>query len=141
MSGSLALGGGNIPIGYQTPRFPSLQFPVDGNPYESPLLYRMWDIYRFTVFWHLIIWTGAHVIVGSIGSLGSRKQTVLMLLSIYLTIGALYAFSIGSIIGLLLAAVYRAGAMHMTTWIPFAWSILSLSFLALTNFNITSYVF
>lgn len=141
MSGSLFLGGGNIPVGYQTPEFPSLQFPVDGNPYESPLLFRTWDIYRFTVYWHLIIWTGAHIIVGTIGAYGSRKQTVLLLLSFYLFIGALYAFSIGSIIGLLLAAVYRAGALHMTTWIPFSWSILTLSFLALTNFSITSYVF
>lgn len=135
MSGSLNVKG-QSPAGYVTPPFPSLGFHISNNVYTSPLLYYSWDIYRFTVYWYLIFSTGFHVAAAAIGGICSRnlKRTIWTLI-LYGAVGAFFGFMVGSIVGLILGTVYRAGALNMTPWIPFLWALLTMLFMTLTSYS------
>jgi len=144
MSGSLGLSRGNAPVGYTTPKFPSLSFHLTETPYTSPLLFYSWDIYVFTVYWHLIFSVGFHVAIVAVAHIIGRRverkylTRFLWTLLIYIALGAFYGFAIGSFIGLLLGTVYRAGALHMTTWVPFTWGLLVMVFAIITSYEISA---
>ncbi len=48
------------PLDYVTPKFPSLYWPFDVKPGVANYLYFAEDIWRFTLFWTLIIYAGFH---------------------------------------------------------------------------------
>lgn len=128
MSGSLEITNGDVPVGYIRPDFPALSFTLSENPYTSALLFYAWDIYVFTVFWFLIFSIGLHVIVVAVVYITGYKRremtwshTAFVFVS-YVALGAFYGFVLGSFIGLLLGSIYRAGALHMSTWVPFTWA-------------------
>jgi Putative transmembrane protein 170 len=42
----------------------------------------------------------------------------------------------GSVVGLMLGAVYKAGDFKMSTWMPLLWGLLNVSVLILSSFRI-----
>lgn len=126
--GSLGYSSGNVPVGYVRPHFPGLTFTLSENPYTSKLLFYAWDIYVFTVFWFLIFSIGLHIIVVGVVCVSRYKRKELFMshfLFVFITytlLGAFYGFVLGSFIGLILGSIYRAGALHMSTWVPFTWA-------------------
>lgn len=137
----------NIPIGYSTPPFPSLYWPLghSANEYEALFLYYSKDIWRFTVYWALVFYALAYGIAGVCACvnmfwrMSRQNQTAshyslfqhtlpILVLVLYLFVGLLYAFLSGSVIGLVLNAIYRAGSLTMTTWIPFCFGIALMTY-------------
>ena len=55
---------------------------------------------------------------------------------VYLIIGGLEALMAGSLVGLVLGAVYNAGYFRMSTWTPFIWAIVNMLVLILGSFRI-----
>lgn len=132
----------DVPIGYFTPGFPSLYWPLGATKpeYNELFLYYSIDIWKFTVYWVIIFFSGAYLLVGiaSFASMNLRayrerqivpskkKAFVVRLIFVaflYLVSGTAQGFMVGAIIGLLLAAIYRAGTLAMSTWIPFTWGM------------------
>ncbi|PSK36512.1 hypothetical protein C7M61_003985 [Candidozyma pseudohaemuli] len=135
----------DVPIGYLTPKFPAVFWPLGGTlpRYNELFLYYSIDIWKFTVYWVIIFFSGAYFLVGMAAALSmnlrayrerqivaSKKKAVVVQLVIvaflYLVAGVAQGFMLGAIIGLLLAAIYRAGALAMSTWIPFSWGMASI---------------
>jgi hypothetical protein len=55
---------------------------------------------------------------------------------VYVVIGGIEALMAGSIVGLILGAVYNAGYFKMSTWTPLIWGIINLSVLVLSSFRV-----
>lgn len=55
---------------------------------------------------------------------------------IYLLVGGLEALVAGSVVGLVLGAVYNAGYFRMSTWTPFIWGVANMLVLILGGFRI-----
>lgn len=55
---------------------------------------------------------------------------------VYMIIGGIEALLAGSLVGLILGAVYNAGYFRMSTWSPFIWSIVNMLVLILGSFRI-----
>lgn len=49
-----------------------------------------------------------------------------MILFSYIIAGLFKGFALGAVIGLLLSAIYRAGSLTMSTWIPFSWGVAQI---------------
>lgn len=134
----------NVPIGYTTPKFPSLYWPLgrDNSHYQVSFLYYRIDIWKFTVFWGLILSGGLYLLAGVVAMcalvLNKSRQTnkvlawmvleVAAVLTFYAFIGLFKGFVLGAIIGLIIGAIYRAGELSMSTWIPFCWSVAIIIF-------------
>lgn len=141
------ISGYNVPIGYSTPAFPSLYLPVGlhSDEYEALFLIYTSDIWRFSVYWALIFYSLTYGIVGICACVSmfwrsSRQHQMdrqhcklqhlrlLIVFALYMFLGLLNAFLSGSVTGLVLNAIYRAGSLTMTTWIPFCFSISLMSY-------------
>lgn len=136
----------NVPIGYTTPIFPSLFWPLGPSKpsYLVLFLYYSRDIWKFTVFWLLIFFLIAYVLVGfmALGNMlfkGYREQKAISqmpqrsvlrrLIAVvvsYTIWGAAQGVFSGALVGLLLLAIYRAGMLAMSTWIPFCWGLAQI---------------
>lgn len=142
----------NVPVGYTTPPFPSLywpSYPLSSN-FESLILYYSFDIWKFTVFWSLILFGGFYLAAGILAVFnhvhnGYRhgiaksmlKETIagcLFLLAFYLLIGLTQGFISGAVIGVLVLAIYKAGSLNMSTWIPFCWGVAEILFNVCTSY-------
>jgi hypothetical protein len=55
---------------------------------------------------------------------------------LYVVLGGLEALLAGSIVGLVLGAVYDAGYFKMSTWTPLFWGIINLLVLVLSSFRV-----
>jgi hypothetical protein len=55
---------------------------------------------------------------------------------VYVVIGGLEALLAGSLVGLVLGAVYNAGYFQMSTWTPMFWGIINLLVLVVASFRI-----
>jgi hypothetical protein len=132
----------NVPIGYTTPSFPSLFWPLgnDKPRYEALFLYFSIDIWKFTLYWSLLFFGGIYLGAGAIAVFNnlfnnyrhsvpilklSMIGTVVILFS-YIIAGLFKGFALGAVIGLLLSAIYRAGSLTMSTWIPFSWGVAQI---------------
>lgn len=129
----------NYPIGYITPQFPSIYWPLGPlkQKYEKLFLYYSGDIWRFTVYWSIIFFAAFYSLVGvwacfNIVFKGLRLRRItngkrpfgrraLSVVLLYVLSGVAQGFLTGAIVGLMLQAIYRAGALTMSTWIPFCW--------------------
>lgn len=129
----------NYPIGYTTPAFPSIYWPLGPlrSKYEQLFLYYSSDIWMFTVFWSMIFFFVVYGLAGvgacfNIVFKGYRLRRItkakrsfgrrsIMVAVLYVLSGAAQGFLTGAVVGLLLQAIYRAGALTMSTWIPFCW--------------------
>lgn len=132
----------NVPIGYSTPEFPSLFWPLGPSQqaYQNSFLYYSWDIWKFTVFWSLILFGALYIIVGTIAAISNILNkfrhklpigpielfTCLFILGFYIIVGLFKGFCSGAIIGLIISAIYEAGSLTMSTWIPLTWAIIGI---------------
>ena len=139
---SVFISSNNIPIGYRTPEFPSLFWPIGPTrgSYLNSFLYYSWDVWRFTVYWSLILMGGLYFCVGLVAITSSvinnvrhklpvgpsKIATSFLVLTFYVITGLIKGFIGGAIIGIILAAIYQAGSLAMSCWIPLTWSIAQI---------------
>lgn len=74
-----------------------------------------------------------------LGEPNKIRQTLLwvwMIPVVYLVVAGIEAVFAGSVVGLILGAVYNAGYFRMSTWMPFLWGLLNVSVLILSSFSI-----
>lgn len=146
----------NVPIGYVTPRFPLLYWPLGPTHglYEQLFLYYLGDIWRFTVYWLLICFSAAYAAVGLCAAAsvlckarlhaqlaGVRRLAVrglLLVLALYLFSGAAQGFLTGAVVGLVLQAIYLAGLLSMSTWIPFSWGLAEIVYHICSSYSTSS---
>jgi hypothetical protein len=55
---------------------------------------------------------------------------------VYLTVGGIEALLSGSLVGLIVGAVYNAGYFKMSTWMPFLWGLINCLVVILGSFRI-----
>jgi len=55
---------------------------------------------------------------------------------VYVVLGGLEATLAGSLVGLVLGAVYNAGYFRMSTWTPLMWGIINMLVLVVSSFRI-----
>ncbi|CCE78081.1 Piso0_000694 [Millerozyma farinosa CBS 7064] len=144
----------NIPIGYTTPPFPSIHWPLGSTSpkFQSSYLYYSFDIWKFTVFWSLIFFGGFYLAAGVMGSVlqlwNNYRHTnkiskvsiigCLFLTLFYVVIGLIQGFCSGAVIGLIISAIYKAGSMSMSTWIPFCWGLTEILYAVFASFSSSS---
>ncbi|KAH7065925.1 hypothetical protein FB567DRAFT_599421 [Paraphoma chrysanthemicola] len=126
------------PLGYETPGFPSLYWPLPIGAARSYYLYDPGDIVRFTVYWTLLLVGGIHLIIALWACIIQWRNWKLIWLApaIFVVIGGVEALVSGAIVGGLLGGVYQAGYFEMSTWIPFVWGVINTLVLILSSFAI-----
>lgn len=113
-----------IPVGYVTPKFPALHWPELSKGYKTAYLYYILDMWKFTSYWCLIINFALYSVAGALACLSHRdKPRAIFILGAYLLYGGVMGIIYGTVIGFLIATLYRSGQFAMTTWIPFCTSI------------------
>ncbi|TWU75789.1 hypothetical protein ED733_003754 [Metarhizium rileyi] len=134
---------GNAPPNYRTPPFPSLNVNTlqDRTPNRTYTLYHIPDVWKFTVLWTLITYMFFHVgaVLVAFFSHGLNKGSWRFLWAvpiIYLLIAGIEAVIAGSIVGLVLGAVYKAGYYEMNTWIPCTWGFINVLILIISSFSV-----
>lgn len=145
-----------VPLNYTRPSFPSLYWPINPTPNAPQHLYYQSDIWRFTLFWTLLTYGAVHLSASlwavlmqlrsvlatktkPLGEPNKFRQTLLWVWMIpvgYLVVAGIEAVFAGSVVGLILGAVYNAGEFKMSTWMPLLWGLLSVSVLILSSFSI-----
>jgi len=129
------------PLDYATPPFPSLYWPYKAKPGVPNYLYYTHDIWRYTLLWTLIIFALVHLIVAAFAvsiQVGKGKQAwqyIWMIPLVYALVAGVEALLAGSIVGLILGAVYNAGYFRMSTWIPLVWSLINVLVLIVSSFT------
>ncbi|CAD6580796.1 MAG: hypothetical protein CYPHOPRED_001363 [Cyphobasidiales sp. Tagirdzhanova-0007] len=122
-----APGGGYFiapPSNYVIPNWPGLYLPWKDPSY----LYYPSSIWRFTIYWSLLLSGGAFLLCGLWACLifarRSRKHLkyAIWLPLGYVTLGSVVSFITGTVIGFALAACYNAAYLRMSTWVPFLWA-------------------
>lgn len=134
----------NLPIGYVSPPFPSLFGSLSQIPsqYQAPSLYYSSEMWYFTFLWSFILFSSAYFMAGLWSALGmfvqsyrqvrvdARKRTLrwrlLIIVPTYMLIGGLQGVVSGSLVGLIVMLIYKAGSLYMSTWIPFFWGMASI---------------
>ncbi|KAG9240129.1 hypothetical protein BJ878DRAFT_317351 [Calycina marina] len=130
------------PVDYDTPGFPSLYWPYGAKTGESNYLYYTDDIMRYTLYWTLIIYAIFHVsaagyaVLMQIGKGKSVWKYAWAILGAYMIIAGVQAVMAGCFVGLILGAVYNAGYLRMSTWIPLLWSVINVLVLIVSSFSI-----
>ncbi|KAL5117603.1 hypothetical protein ACEQ8H_004496 [Pleosporales sp. CAS-2024a] len=126
------------PLGYTTPAFPSLYWPLPVGIATSHYLYKPGDILRFTIYWTLLLVGGIHVVVGLWACIVQWRNWKLIWIApaLFAVIGGIEALISGTIVGGLLGGVYQAGYFKMSTWIPFVWGVINTLVLILSSFAI-----
>jgi hypothetical protein len=92
----------NISIDYQAPAFPSLYNPALGLVSQGSELYYTHDIWRFTLFWTLILYGSTHLAVALYAVAMQRHNWRIIWPTplIYAASGGLEALLAGSAVGL-----------------------------------------
>ncbi|KAI1406702.1 hypothetical protein F4819DRAFT_440157 [Hypoxylon fuscum] len=127
------------PENYHSPAFPSLCWPPQ-NPYCA--LYSVWDSWRYTLLWTLILYALFHMgatgvaLFMQIGKPRSVWKYLIAVPVIYALVAGAEAIFTGSIVGLVLGAVYVSGCYEMPTWIPFLWGWINVLILIVSSFTI-----
>ncbi|KAF1847516.1 uncharacterized protein K460DRAFT_374566 [Cucurbitaria berberidis CBS 394.84] len=126
------------PLGYTTPPFPSLYWPLPRNTARSFYLYNPDDILRFTIFWTLLLVGGIHLITALWACIIQWRNWKLVWIApvMFVLVGGIEALISGTIIGGLLGGVYQTGYFEMSTWIPFVWAVIITLVLILSSFAI-----
>ncbi|KAJ8056835.1 hypothetical protein LXG23DRAFT_14480, partial [Yarrowia lipolytica] len=128
----------SVPIGYKVPPFPSLYWPAGSSErlYEVSSLYYTYDIWRFTVLWTIILFCCFHFIAGMWASLVKRDfKNGLIIMFLYIGIAGIEAIVSGTIVGLIITGVYRAGLCSVSTWIPLVWAVVQILWMVFTSYS------
>ncbi|KAH6897216.1 hypothetical protein B0T10DRAFT_557050 [Thelonectria olida] len=133
----------NPPESYQTPRFPSLNVDTlyDTTSDKRYTLFYVLDVWRFTLIWTLLLYAVFHMgaVLTAWFTHGSKKSSWKYLWAVpvvYLVMAGVEAVMAGSVVGLLLGAVYSAGYYEMNTWIPCTWGFINVLVLIISSFSI-----
>ncbi|KAK9313160.1 hypothetical protein V1522DRAFT_410997 [Lipomyces starkeyi] len=129
-----------IPDGYQTPSFPSLRWPNGPQLQTVYYLYYHYDIWRFTLFWTLILYGVVHAVAGIWAALMNRRLQSGLIIAVYLFVGLIEALISASIIGAILGLIYSAGSFTMSTWIPFIWAVVQILTMIMISYSMSSVV-
>lgn len=130
-----------VAVGYTTPKFPSLTWHFSAMDAKAQYLYYTTDIWRFTVYWTLIIFAGFYLVSGVVAAIFQRRLVPgLMIVATYFIWGEIQAIVSGSIVGLLLATTYRTGSITMNTWIPFVWALAQIFYVVVSSYSLASFV-
>ncbi|OTB08010.1 hypothetical protein M426DRAFT_217800 [Hypoxylon sp. CI-4A] len=127
------------PENYHSPSFPSLHWPPQD---ELHAIYTIWDSWRFTLLWTLILYAVFHfgaagiAFAMQIGKPRSVWKYMLVVPVVYGLVAGAEALFTGSIVGLVLGAVYISGCYQMPTWIPFIWGWINVLILIVSSFTI-----
>ena len=139
MSDSILIAESYIPLGYFTPSFPSLHFPINSDAFQTAYLYYIRDIWRFTLYWTIIFFASFHACAGIWAAAMHRKLIGgLWIVFTYLLVAVIQAVISGSLVGLMLGAIYRAGLFGMTTWVPFVWGGVQILFMVVRSYSMMS---
>ncbi|KAF3394995.1 Uncharacterized protein DPV78_008704 [Talaromyces pinophilus] len=124
------------PLDYTVPSFPSLYVPIIGEPQSQNYLYHLTDIWRFTLFWTLILYLGTHAAVASFAVAVQWRNYKRMwaVPVVYVLVSGFEALLAGSLVGLIVGWVYSAGNFSMTTWIPLVWACINVMVLIISSF-------
>lgn len=144
MFSSLVIIGNNVPVGYSTPPFPSLYFPIGPNSkqYHLSYLYYQGDVWRFTLYWTLIWMLAFHLCAASLAVLMHQRKFIggLWIFVVYGIVSGAQALLSGSFTGLMIGAIYKAGLFGVSTWIPFVWGLIQILFLVISSYSMMSAV-
>lgn len=127
-----------VRINYSTPSFPSLYWPFNAQPGAAAYLYATRDIWRFTLLWTLIIYGVLHLSASAYAIFMQPRpwKMIWLMPVVYTAVGGIEAMLAGSVVGLILSAVYHAGFFSMSTWIPFVWALVNVLVVVLASFSI-----
>ncbi|KAJ4165848.1 hypothetical protein LMH87_007461 [Akanthomyces muscarius] len=133
----------DLPPNYRTPPFPSLNVHTLSDETSDKIytLYHIGDIWRFTTVWTVIVYAVFHmgaVMVAFMTHGFKRRSWKLLWLApiVYLSVAGVEAVLSGSIVGLIVGAVYQSGNYEMNTWIPCIWGFVCLLILLISSFTI-----
>ncbi len=92
----------SVPLDYTVPPFPSLYSPIRPLQGEAKFLYFTNDVWRFTLYWTLLFYTGAHLSVAfwAIAIQFRSWKIVWGVPILYIVIAALEGLLAGSVVGL-----------------------------------------
>lgn len=131
----------DIAVGYTPPKFPGLTLHFESNDATSEFLYYSSDIWKFTLFWTLIVFAVFYLAAGVIAAVGQRKLfNGIFIILVYFVWGIGQAFISGSIVGILLATLYRSGSFMMNTWIPLIWAGAQILYVIVLSYSMTSVI-
>ena len=90
-----------FPLGYTTPPFPSLYWPLPAGTTQSFYLYRPDDILRFTVYWTLLLVGGIHFITALWACVVQWRnwKLIWIALPVFSFVGGVEALVAGAIVG------------------------------------------
>ncbi|ODQ65458.1 hypothetical protein NADFUDRAFT_25637, partial [Nadsonia fulvescens var. elongata DSM 6958] len=129
----------SVPIGYETPIFPSLYWPYGSNTFTASYLFYISDIWRFTVLWTIILYTVFHFCAGLWAAIMHRKVIGgVWIVIVYVLLGAIQAIISGSCVGLLVGYIYSSGLFNMSTWIPLVWAVIQILFMVMNSYTMSS---
>ncbi|KAK9462905.1 uncharacterized protein V1516DRAFT_662936 [Lipomyces oligophaga] len=129
-----------IPWGYEVPSFPSLVWPRTSHMDTKYYLYYTSDIWRFTMYWTMIMFCAVHFVAGCWAVLMNRRWTTVIVVAISMIIAFVESVVSGSIIGAILGLIYNAGSFTMSTWIPFVWAVVLVLTVIMTSYSMTAAV-
>lgn len=88
---------------YDTPPFPSLYWFIRGKPHDPQYLYHQGDIWRFTLFWTIIVYELIHIAASGYALVILRKnwRFIWIVPIAYIAIAGAEAILAGSVVGLL----------------------------------------
>lgn len=92
-----------------SPPFPSLYWPPKIDSNEDHYLYHTRDVWRFTFFWTLLIFEGAHVAV-SLYALAIQWRNWKVMLGVgvlYMVVAGVEAVLAGGVVGLMYVLIFR----------------------------------
>ena len=92
-----------LPDSYTSPPFPSLYWFVNGKADEPRYLYRLSDIWRFTLFWTIIIYELCHIAASGYAVVVQWRNWKVMWIVplVYMITAGIEAVLAGTVVGLL----------------------------------------
>ncbi|CCF59406.1 hypothetical protein KAFR_0G03730 [Kazachstania africana CBS 2517] len=127
----------SVPIGYITPKFPSLYWPIGfDESFDNAFLYSVVDIWKFTLYWSLIFNGAFYVSAGAVACLTTKKKSrSLLIFATYTVFGGLQGVIVGTVMGFLVGTIYRAGLFGMSCWIPMCCAVAQILYDVLVSYS------
>lgn len=87
------------------------------------------------MYWTLILFAGFYGSAGLIASYSHRKTAGgIWIMFFYLVAGGIQAIASGTVVGLLIAVIYKAGLFAMSTWVPLSCALMQILFNVSTSY-------
>lgn len=127
------------PVGYVVPPFPGLYWP-SSDSFSHSYLYHISDVWMFTAVWGIILTTGVYTLAALCILVThwrnkTRRRRVVAIALVYVLWGGANGFFAGSIIGVVIAALYNATQFRLTPWIPFVWGVIIMIYAVVSSYK------